>query len=66
MMSSLGLGDAAAKLPAISDEDAATVTDHIVGHRSLNWKIVQRGYWVNGATDGRSYRGAVHDGRPRR
>lgn len=59
MMSSLGLGHAAAELPAISDEDAATVTDHIVGNRSLNWKVVQRGYWVNGATDLRSYLAAV-------
>ena len=50
LMQLLGLGaDAAANLPAIDPEDEKTVLAALDGNRSLHWKIVQRGYWTNGA-----------------
>lgn len=50
LMKLLGLGaDAAAMLPAIGPEDEKTVLTALEGNRSLRWKVVQRGYWTNGA-----------------
>lgn len=50
LMKAFGLGDdAVAKLPTIDPEDEKTVVAAVEGNRSLRWKIVQRGYWTNGA-----------------
>jgi pimeloyl-ACP methyl ester carboxylesterase len=52
----LGLSDDAAEaLPEISDEDEATLTTAIEANPELRWKIVQRGFWVNGVSDLRGY-----------
>jgi alpha-beta hydrolase superfamily lysophospholipase len=51
LMKAFGLGaDALAKLPAIDPEDEKTVLAAVEANRSMRWKIVQRGYWTNGAT----------------
>ena len=51
-----GLSDeAVARLPELTDEDESKVMEMINGNRSLHWKVVQRGYWTNGATDVRSF-----------
>jgi alpha-beta hydrolase superfamily lysophospholipase len=51
-----GLDDAAAgKLPAIDPEDAQKVLAGVEKNRPMRWKIVQRGYWTNGAPDLPSY-----------
>jgi alpha-beta hydrolase superfamily lysophospholipase len=52
----LGLSEqAAAALPEISDADEATLTKAIEAVPGLRWKIVQRGFWVNGTNDLRGY-----------
>jgi hypothetical protein len=43
--------DAVARLPEITAADEAKVMAVINGDRGLHWKIVQRGFWTNGATD---------------
>ena len=56
--------EAAAALPEISAADEATMMAGIEANAGLRWKIVQRGFWVNGVSDLRGYlrvvRG-VHD-----
>ena len=48
----LGLSDeAVAKLPHLDPEDEAKIMKVIDGDRALHWKIVQRGFWTNGASD---------------
>ncbi len=50
IMTAFGLGaDALAKLPAIDPEDEKTVLAALEGNRTMRWKIVQRGFWTNGA-----------------
>jgi pimeloyl-ACP methyl ester carboxylesterase len=44
-----------AALPEISDEDEATLMKVIDASPGLRWKIVQRGFWVNGVVDLRGY-----------
>ena len=52
----MGLSEAAAAaLPEISDADEATMVAAINGIAGLRWKVVQRGFWVNGVTDLRGY-----------
>ncbi|HEY7562379.1 MAG TPA: alpha/beta fold hydrolase [Gaiellaceae bacterium] len=52
----LGLSEkAVAALPEISDEDEATLMKVIDASPGLRWKIVQRGFWVNGVVDLRGY-----------
>ena len=56
MMKMLGLDDAAmARLPAIDPEHEKRIMAAIEDSRPARWKIVQRGFWTNGATDLRSY-----------
>jgi alpha-beta hydrolase superfamily lysophospholipase len=56
LMKMVGLDDdAVARLPALDPEDEKKAMDGIEGNRSLRWKIVQRGYWTNDATDLSSY-----------
>ena len=59
LVSRLGFAGAVANLPELSEHDAAQITALIDGDRSLRWKIIQRGFWVNGATDLGSYLAAV-------
>lgn len=52
----LGLSEeAAAALPEISDADEATMMAAIDANPGLRWKVVQRGFWVNGVPDLRGY-----------
>ncbi len=52
----LGLSEkAAAALPEISDEDEATIMAAVNANAGLRWKVVQRGFWVNGVEDLRGY-----------
>jgi alpha-beta hydrolase superfamily lysophospholipase len=52
MLSKMGLSDAAlAKLPELDAGDEQRVMTIINGDRSLRWKIVQRGFWTNNASD---------------
>jgi pimeloyl-ACP methyl ester carboxylesterase len=56
MMQKLGLGDdAAARLPAIDPDDEQKVMAAVEASRPVRWKIVQRGFWTNGAPDLASY-----------
>lgn len=56
LMKALGVSDDAfAKLPSLDPEDERMVLAALEGNRSLRWKIVQRGYWTNGAPDLPSY-----------
>lgn len=55
----LGSPEAAAHLPEISEEAAAKIQTAIESNRGLTWKIIKRGYWVNGATDLPSYFHAI-------
>ena len=56
MMQKLGLGDdAAARLPAIDPDDEQKVMAAVETSRPVRWKIVQRGFWTNGAPDLASY-----------
>ena len=48
-----------AALPEISEEDSATITNTIEADRGLRWKVIQRGYWVNGVTDLPGYLAAI-------
>ncbi len=51
-MKMFGLDDAAiARLPTLDPADELKVMTAIDGDRSLHWKIVQRGFWTNGASD---------------
>jgi hypothetical protein len=48
----IGLSDeAVARLPKLDPEDEAKIMSVINGDRSLHWKVVQRGFWTNGASD---------------
>ena len=47
--------EAAAALPEISAADEATMMAGIEANAGLRWKIVQRGFWVNGVSDLRGY-----------
>jgi pimeloyl-ACP methyl ester carboxylesterase len=50
-MKLFGLSDVAvAKLPELDPDDEQRVMKVIEGDRSMRWKIVQRGFWTNGAT----------------
>jgi alpha-beta hydrolase superfamily lysophospholipase len=52
MVKLLGLGDdAVARLPAVDPADEQKIMAAVEDNRSLRWKIVQRGFWTNGATD---------------
>ena len=56
MMKMLGLGDDAhARLPAINAGDEQVLMAAIEANRAARWKIVQRGFWTNGAADLPSY-----------
>jgi alpha-beta hydrolase superfamily lysophospholipase len=46
----LGLDDAAiARLPELAPDDEQKIMDFFASNRSFHWKIVQRGFWTNGA-----------------
>jgi len=48
----LGLtDDQAARLPALDPDFAATARTFLESDRNLNWAIIRRGFWTNGATD---------------
>jgi alpha-beta hydrolase superfamily lysophospholipase len=50
-MKMFGLSDAAvAKLPALDPADEKKVMAAIDADREIRWKIVQRGFWTNGAS----------------
>jgi alpha-beta hydrolase superfamily lysophospholipase len=52
----LGLSpEAAARLPEISDADLANMQVAIDANQRLRWVFVQRGFWVNGASDLREW-----------
>ncbi|HEX4624744.1 MAG TPA: alpha/beta fold hydrolase [Solirubrobacteraceae bacterium] len=52
----LGLSpEAAARLPEISDADLARLQAAIDASQQLRWVFVQRGFWVNGASDLREW-----------
>jgi Alpha/beta hydrolase family len=52
----LGLSpDAAARLPEISDADLANMMAAIEANQRLRWVFLQRGFWVNGASDLRDW-----------
>ncbi|GIH02588.1 hypothetical dipeptidyl aminopeptidase/ acylaminoacyl-peptidase related protein [Rhizocola hellebori] len=56
MLRMMGLNDQAlAKLPELDADDEQRVMTIINSDRSLRWKIVQRGFWTNNATDMSSY-----------
>jgi pimeloyl-ACP methyl ester carboxylesterase len=58
----MGLSEkAAAALPEISDADEATLMKGIEAIPGLRWKIVQRGFWVNGTKDLRGYLASCAD-----
>ena len=62
MARKLGLSAAAAAaLPEISDSDQAAVTAVIEADSGLRWKVVQRGFWVNGVDDFRGYLASAHE-----
>lgn len=49
-MKMLGLDDEAlGRLPAIDPADEQKVMAAVNANRGLHWKIVQRGFWTNGA-----------------
>jgi dienelactone hydrolase len=48
-------GEAVAALPEISDADQTTLRTATEANDSLRWKIVQRGFWVNGVENLRDY-----------
>ena len=51
MAGMFGLDAAAvARLPELSPEDEAAMMQVIAGDRGLHWKIIQRGFWTNGAS----------------
>jgi alpha-beta hydrolase superfamily lysophospholipase len=41
--------DRVARLPELDDEDAARITAIVAGNRGLEWKVMKRGFWTNGA-----------------
>jgi alpha-beta hydrolase superfamily lysophospholipase len=43
--------DVIAKLPALDPDDERKILPIITGDRGLNWKLVKRGFWTNGASD---------------
>ncbi|NUB13804.1 alpha/beta fold hydrolase [Azospirillum brasilense] len=47
--------EAAADLGALDQGVIDRMDAFIRSHRQLNWKVVQRGFWVHGVTDLRSY-----------
>jgi len=48
----LGFSAAAiAKLPQLDPDDEKKMMAVINGNRGLNWKVVKRGFWTNGASD---------------
>ncbi len=58
-VAALGSPELADNLPELPDDAAAEMTQVISGNRSLDWKIVKRGFWVNGADDLQGYLRAV-------
>jgi alpha-beta hydrolase superfamily lysophospholipase len=51
-LAKMGLSpDAAAKLPHLGQGDEQRLMQVIDGNRELHWKVVQRGFWTNGAPD---------------
>jgi hypothetical protein len=47
-----GLSDeAVARLPELDPDDEAKAMSLIDGDRDFHWKVVQRGFWTNGASD---------------
>jgi dienelactone hydrolase len=60
MGSVLGMSqEAIATLPEISDADAARIERLMEQDRNLHFSFVQRGFWVNGATDLRGFLKAI-------
>ncbi|MCW2241125.1 alpha/beta hydrolase family protein [Azospirillum canadense] len=47
--------DAAADLGALDQAVIGRMDEFIRSHRALNWKVVQRGFWVHGVSDLRAY-----------
>ncbi len=57
-----GLSPAAvAALPELSDADQTAMMDIIENNPELRWKLVSRGFWVNGTTNLREYVASTYD-----
>lgn len=57
-----GLSPAAvAALPELSDADQTVMMDVIKANPELRWKIVSRGFWVNGTTTLREYVASAYE-----
>jgi hypothetical protein len=60
MAGAVGLSESeVAALPEISDAAAAKIEQLMQQDRYVHWSFVQRGYWVNGATNLREFLAAV-------
>jgi hypothetical protein len=52
VMARFGLdADAIARLPELDPDDERKIMSVVDADRSLRWKIIQRGFWTNGASD---------------
>jgi alpha-beta hydrolase superfamily lysophospholipase len=59
LVGALGFPELADDLPELPDDAAAKMTEIISNNRGLEWKLIKRGFWVNGADDLRGYLQAV-------
>jgi hypothetical protein len=59
LVAALGSPEAAATLPELSDTDNEKITAAIRADRRLDWKLIKRGFWVNGGTDLSSHLRAI-------
>ena len=59
LVAALGFPELADGLPELPPDAAVTMTDAIAANRGLEWKLIKRGFWVNGVDDLRSYLQAV-------
>ena len=59
LVAALGVPEAAAALPDLSDGDSQKLTAAIRANSGLEWKIIKRGFWVNGGADLSSYLRAI-------
>lgn len=55
LVAALGSPELAAGLPDLPADAAAQLLEKITGDRSLEWKIVKRGFWVHGVEDLEGY-----------
>ena len=59
LVAALGSPEAAAGMPELSDSDNEKLTVAIRADRRLDWKLIKRGFWVNGGTDLSSHLRAI-------